>query len=293
MTQVTTIGAYEALPIGTTTPGGSRGRAVAFKPWMLDDDLELGRILEEYPNLSAAEYASHVLAHFLTTFGHHEMQEAKIGERLLILGQASQADVMTAWVLLRRHAMGNDVDVDLECGNCHREFIYVVDAGSIELTVLNDDEPLSRTLRISETLRFRGQDVRDVILGPTKWRGYCATAKDRGNIMAIRAGLVVGSIEGFADSTKPGAPAEAELRSQMTKRTLETLAADVESHRLGPSFEIETKCPDCRKKVGGVVPWPYASFFSRRASSREEASKPPAISSPTSSTEAREDSPST
>lgn len=243
--------------------GGQHVRGFAFKPWRTKDEKAVCEVRDKNRAITAAAFASEVLAHFLTEWCGVAFGPLKQSERRLHLAQALAGDVLHAWIQLRRQALGDDFEVPLSCRSCRTEFAYEIDLSTMEVNVAADGENLRRKVELRDGFEWRGQDVREVTVQPLRWTVY----------EGLNASLNTGTLKvrsiASAICELDGQPLLAPLPEHaldLTKWDLESVAATIENENLGPDLAIEDFCPQCGAKVRQSFPWTYDLFFSKTAS---------------------------
>lgn len=269
----TTVSALAGrLPVGAVLPSGERCRTYAFKPWRTSDELELGKLRDKNRAMPVGEFASHVLAHFLTEWCGQPVAGLQPHERRLIVSRAWAGDFYAAWFALRQLALGNDLDMRIVCSLCRTGFDYTVDLGSIEAEEVEDGEELRQAFALRDGFEFRGSPRRVLTLEPLRWATYESLGEDGLNTGALKTSLIAGSVVGV-----DGIDGDVKLSSaqlDLTKYDLESLTARINKRQPGPSLAIETGCPKCNAPITRSLSWVYDSFFSARDSGPGGASTP-------------------
>lgn len=263
--QKTTFGERGDLLSFGIPAGDAHGRTFAFKPWRTADEKAVGAIRDRNRGITPAAFASEAMAHFLTEWGGVDFTKLSIGERRLYLARGYAGDVFQTWIQLRRSAMGDSFDMQLECRSCRTEFVYTADLASLELNVADDGEDLRQQVALLDGFDWRGEDVREVTIAPLRWSLYeTQTASINTGMLKVRAAAqAICGING-----KPLASPLPESALDLTKRDLEAIASALDADTLGPQLAIEEFCPHCGSRVRQSLSWTYDAFFSGKASGR-------------------------
>lgn len=243
-------------PIG----GRASDRAFELRRWTAKDEREIGEILVREKRIGRVEFATRVLAHFLTTWYGKSLAEMKEAERAYLIRQSFAADVMYAWFALRVHALGPDISIPMVCPQCEHKFVYDVDIGQTDCLVTDEGPPRwPRTLR--DGLPMGDVTAMTFTMEPVRWRVYERLHEAGLNVGRVAYHLISGSVVGV--DTVQGDYALAEgLYEGLSKYDLELLKADVRDCDPGLDLEMKLSCPNCTRDIEIQHDWEYATFFS-------------------------------
>lgn len=261
----------DTLPIGVFAPDGPRKVNVAFAPWRGRDEREIGAMRAKHRNLTPGQLATRVLARFATAWCGSDFSGLSEVERLVVLSQASAADVLTAWLHLRLSALGPEMDMDLVCPGCGHEFGFEVDLGTVEIRCPETQAETEFVVELRDGVPWRGKAPRKVGFGPIAWRGYEQTsAGDARDLAAIQLGLVAATVRTLdGDAVQLGIG----NLDDVTKRDLATLLAALDANVLGPDLSVAPDCPKCAARVRATLSWVYDGFFSGSSRGRTQRTR--------------------
>lgn len=261
----------DTLPIGVFAPDGEHKTGVTFGPWRGRDEREIGAMRAKHRNLTPGQLATRVLARFATSWCGADFSGLSEPERLIVLSQATAADVLTAWLHLRLSALGSEMDMDLVCPACGHEFGYEVDLGTVEIRCPETQAETEFVVELRDGVEWKGKTTHKVGFGPIAWRGYEQTsAGDARDLAAIQLGLVAATVR-----TLDGEPAHLGIGNldDVSKRDLATLLAALDGNVLGPDLSVAPDCPKCAARVRATLSWVYDGFFSGSSRGRTRRSR--------------------
>lgn len=253
------------LPIGKEQPDGSRVRDFAFKPWRTSDEKAIGKWRDKNRTASYPQFTAYVLAYFLTRWCGESFADMPIDKRRLVLSTSFASDIFYAWIMLRREALTDDLDVDVSCGTCLTHIPYTLQLGSIEVKTPGDDDALTAPYRLRDGLQWQGKDNRVLTIMPVRWWAYESAKAGAVNMGSLKAQVIAGAIVGL--DQVDGEVRLPEEAMDLTKYDLESLSAWINDNQPGPDLAIELACPKCRTTIVKSIPWMYDDFFSIRDSS--------------------------
>lgn len=265
------LGEHPDLPIGIRRGDGSIARSFTFGRWGAREDLEVGRIIESSGGATLMPvFAAKVLGLFATSWGGLELPPvAKLDERALLFNRGYAADFLQGWIGLRRHALGDELPMELTCRGCKASIDFTADLSTLETHVVHDHAALVMDVPLRDGFEYRGQTYPGLKVGPVRWGGYSAMiAAQRQNLNAIRLSTVQSAICGVMGFEREAFVTFDDLVAGLTKHGVETLYAAVEKRKFGPDLELDVVCEGCGIKNNDSISWDYASFFSLRGSSR-------------------------
>jgi hypothetical protein len=261
----------DTLPIGKVAPDGTRLRDFAFKGWRTSEEKAIGKYREENPGLSHGQFVTYVLAYFLTHWCGESFEGVPIPKRMLSLSTGYAADVLYAWIALRRQALSDELKMDLHCGKCRQVIPYAISLGTVDVKEVEDDEPLTVPFQLRDGLTYREQDNRILTLAPLHWFVHEGATTGGVNLGDLKTKVVCGSIVGL--DQVDGDVRLPEEALDLTKYDLEQLVAYVNDWQPGPDLSIDVTCTKCSSRLVHSIPWMIDDFFSLRASSTSGQSK--------------------
>jgi len=274
--RITTIGDLGmTLPVGVERDGESRGRGFAFKQWDATDEIAIGAIRDRHRAMGHGEFATAVLAHFLTVWGDRALAGLKPEEKALMLKRAWAGDFYHAWFQLRREVLGNGLGLSISCPLCRFKFPYEVDLASVEVFVFDDDDPLEYPTELRDGLDYAGSKRKIVTMAPLRWHTHEASVKaSEGalNLGLIKMDVIRGSVVGV-DGSDDRIVLPPTLN--LSKYDIEALTNTIQDQQPGPDLSIEPVCPECNTPIQRTITWIYDSFFSVAASPHGRAATRP------------------
>lgn len=268
--QKTTCGELgNTLPIGVPSnpqdPSSPRDKHFSFKPWTVKDERVVGGIRDKNRGMSHATFVAHVLAHFLEQWGPHDFTDMSTKNKLLYLTQSYSADILAAWVALRREAIGDDLLMEISCPVCRAKFKREFDLAETDATVAGEDEELTFPVGLRHGLKFKDQIHKTLTLEQLRWSVYEKLTKSRSlNTGAFKVAMLASSV--VAVGSDPIRLPDSAF-DEMTKYDLEVATTEINDRQLGVDLSLDTTCPDCGTEFQRSIEWVYDSFFSVSSSS--------------------------
>ena len=251
------------LPIGYTDAQGDKHVDFELVSWGWEIEEELGKLIEEEPNMSIGQYMSEIVSRGLQRIGSIDFTKLKRSERRMIIHQMYYADVLYCYVFIRLEGLGYQIRIkDLECPNCENKVKdYTGDLRTIEVKAL--DEIPRKVVELEHGIEYAQGRRKRITIGALKWAFM--ESDDPGVLVnpakfrkqTIQHGIV--SIEG-APAGAPIVITDKHLRS-MKPVEINRIISQMSDLNGGPIMEIEGKCPKCKKSFAEVVDWRYSSFF--------------------------------
>lgn len=256
------------LPVGAHR-GGTLVKDLAMRPWRTREERELGRMKK--PKMGFAQYVSMILCYMCTRFADSDWSEAPdlndkrsktVDERRVQLGRMYMGDILHAYVLLRREALGPELVTNITCTSCNHAFKFDGDLNSVEVGVVDSPEALEWNYKLITPVKIRGKDVASFRMSAPLWAPIEAVSATNtmneavGKITALRASIV-----GLNDDPSPILLTDTEM-DDLTKRDLEALATQVDDNFVGPNMSLEGECPSCDAPFRSQINWRYEDFFS-------------------------------
>jgi len=265
----TTAGELQnTMPVGVeTTPGGTRERGFAFKPWRGRDERFVGSMRDKNRSMPAGQFATRVLAYFLTNWGNRSFEGLDDTARWHALASSYMADVLYAWCALRRSALGDTFAAELGCPLCRHRFDFEGNLTQLPVIIADEDEELRVPCVLSDGFDYLGNEAKVVTLEPSRWMMYEGLGQDGLNLGAIKLRTIAASIVAIGDHETRVAH---EQLDDLTKRDLEELYSAIADKQPGPDMRIKTSCPACGMQIDRSFSWGYEAFFSATSSSSGE-----------------------
>lgn len=261
----TTAGALGAsLPHGTHDAStGKWERHIECRTWNLGAERELGKLLAKAQ--TPARKVTLTLARMISQLGALSLDLGDRSEKAIALnaskiGALLAADVTYAYVFLRMQAVGNDLDLRMNCPYCGKEGIVRVDLSDMEVRKVEDHTKVKAEVTLLSPIKLKDEIISTVSIMPTRWGAIETAAKngDHVDTAIVLTGVV-------AKNGVDWRPTSTDL-DEMTKRDVEQLFKAMDSISPGPTWTVETECDRCNKVSAQVVDWLSPGFF--RASSR-------------------------
>lgn len=249
------------LPIGKVTPDKKLVKQFSLRPYRMKEE----RALAEFKNKSKTRltlgiYVSQMLATMLESVGGTDFNQLSESERRLYVAQMFLGDVMYAYVMLRREAMGEIVGMSLPCGTCRQRLEFEADLNTLDISVLDDAEQLTWAYTLKQPLVFSGAPRGKFKMQPALWSSL--ETKHSGDITGMRAAVICGSICGMEGIPEGQfAPVAEHFLDDMTKLDLERISSSIEYNSPGPKMGVEEQCPTCRTVMFWPIDWGTDSFF--------------------------------
>ena len=252
------------LPVGIDGDGGVRARSFDFRPWRGKDERVIGTLRDKNRSMPPGQFATRVLAYFLTHWGQRSLDGLGDREKWHLIASSYVADVLYAWVALRRKAMGDTIEMSITCPVCHKVFPFRGNLSDLPVTVVDENDILREPYALKDGFNYLGDESNALTLEPPRWSMYENLGAEGLNIGAIKMRTIGASIVAVGDKE---ARVAAEQLDELTKRDLEELYAQVSERQLGPDMRVDTVCLGCGFAMNRSLAWGYESFFSATSSS--------------------------
>jgi hypothetical protein len=259
------------MPIGMEDGAqGKTQRGFAFREWTGVEDEEIDKVRQS-PDLKKfldhnGKTVSIVLAVMLDhwgKFGAAEWNAMKVAKRILVLEESWMADVLTAWLALRVHAMGSRVVAQLECPRCHNEWAWPADLDKLDIQVA--DSVPRFTYRTPRPIQSAGKSYEMLCVQPARWRAVStlSTSAMSGSIYGIKQAMTASCLYGLLsdDESLPVAPITQGTIRAMPKRLSETLTRFIGEQFPEPDTALAPVCPSCKHGWEIGLRWTYDFFF--------------------------------
>lgn len=256
-TRKTTLAALSRLlPLGVTTAGGLCAKDVTFRPWRMREEKELASLQEEHKGLTGPQFATLVLATMCPSIGGLNLENMKMVERRMHIGQMFMGDVLTAYFHLRIHALGKEFPIKIACRQCADKFTFNADLETLEVTAADTVPDSQWRFKLTDPFKLRGKDAEEFVMGPPRWNAIEAI---RGGGLSVRPALFPACIHEVVG--QPPAPLASHELDDMSKRDVERLSREINDLLIGPDMSVEITCPTCRAEQKTQIEWNYGSFF--------------------------------
>ncbi len=265
------------LPCGTVdTTTGQLVKDIIFRPWNLRRERQLGKLKTSSAADSVMTFASAVLTVMCTKLGHIrpgfdeagglKMKPQEFAELRLQTSNLVLEDVLYTWLLLRREAIGPDLEVDGNCPHCRQEVHVYADLDTTTVKYVDSMEETFWTYTLRDPLQIRGKEISELRFGPARWSVLEHTKASGIDTGGQKSDLILGSIE-EVDQLGKVALLETEL-DEMSKRDVEKIVAEMDARAIGPDMRVEFTCRQCFRVAKIQIPWDYDTFFSCGRSAR-------------------------
>jgi len=269
------------FPIGPIGADGevpelmTQSRTFSFCDWTTPLELKIGEIRENNKAISAAQHAQEVLSIVLASWAGQPTNASHRERTKLFLAVAAAADVLTAWLQLRRIVAGNFCTMNLVCPFCDNKFDYRVDLGSIEVETLSPPMDPHFVAPLDSEYMIAGKLRSELTFGEVTWQHHIDMVGMGFNIPRIELASIAAAVKG-AGLTQKGFVEEPFSVSGVDLEVLPKPSRDgllqyLKENRLGPDFGLDVRCPvsACRHRIETSID----SFFTNRISSPSERGK--------------------
>lgn len=246
------------LPIGLIGPDGKLHKTISTLPWRTKEEREIAKNVK--PNMAMGAHVSIVLALLTSQFGFREWgDKEKLGEKTTFIGTAFMADVLYAYVWLRREALGDEIVLNLTCTSCEKPFKFHGDLGSVEVRGVEEVADLDWFYDLRNPVKLRGTTVKRFRCNQPRWASVARAqvhSQSEGKILAAR-----GCIAGINDDAATIVLADNEI-DELSKFDLEALTGQLNKDFIGPKMAVEGECENCGNEFLVPIDWEYNRFFS-------------------------------
>lgn len=253
----------KVLPIGYLDAEGKRHREFELIEWDWDVEEELGKLMEDNPEMPVNEYISEVICHCVVQLGSIDFTKLKRSQRRLIVHNMFMADVLFFYVWIRIDSQGKELSFDaFKCDHCRFEYPkYRGDLTTLEVQAFKDVP--ERTVLLQRGVSYGGQVRRECTVGPLKW-AFMETA-DTGrltNAAKFKRATIDNGLRAIKGAASPIVLTRDHLRS-MDPKEINQLVAEIDQAGGGVVFEIRDDCHRCKKEFAVPIDWSYENFFAR------------------------------
>lgn len=262
----TTMGELNArLPIGTPLDG-KLVKAVESVRYRLAEEREIAKLKRE-GGLNGITYTTKALSILLSKLGNVNMRELKSAERELAIGQSYMADVLYAFLLVRREAVGTDIPMIAECPRCKNPqnkkqplaTQFTADLNTLDVLVANEAKDLHYDITLRDGVTILGKQTKLLHMEPPVWSRLDPSGEgdDALQILSmLRAGLV------GADGVD-GVPVLLDNDAdEIGRYDLAVIERTINDNTPGPIMLAETNCKKCNMVLLQPINWLSESFFS-------------------------------
>lgn len=258
----------DQMPFGLYAGDGvPPARALDCRDWTLVEEKVLGHRRDEDKDRNMGKYISIVLASMLTRLGGNDWsgkmpkEAADTANREVVLSQMFMGDVWFTYIWLRIQAMGEELEVQLDCPHpgCNGQdaFPWVGKLTTLEVKYPEKLEDALYDYTLRKGIKIHGTDVKTLTLGPPRW----STVEAQGDPTAgaMKGEIIACAVHGSPEMEHPFPVTEADLIG-LGKYDIEKLVALVNKHTYGPDMSIEAKCPRGHKLFTSID-WRFDQFF--------------------------------
>lgn len=265
------------LPCGMVdTTTGKLVKGITFRSWNLGREKQLGKIKTSSAADSVMTFTSAVLTVMCSKLGTLEprwlesgglsMKPQQFAQLRLQTSNLVLEDVLYTYLLLRREVIGPDLKVDGNCPHCRTEVHINADLDTTPVKYVESIEETFWTYTLQQPLKIRGEEISELKFGPARWSVLEHTKASGIDTGGQKADLILGSIQEVGQLGEI-ALLDTEL-DEMTKRDVESIAAEMDARAIGPDMRVEFTCESCFR-VGHIqIDWSYDNFFSCGRSER-------------------------
>ena len=247
------------LPIGV---GPTLEKDFGVRVWKTKDERELGQKKKSAKRFG--EFVTVVLGHMLSSLGGVAFgPELDANQRALMFSNMYVADVLYAWLYLRREAIGPTLDLRVTCPRCpDTKFQFAGDLNSVEIGTVDSLDDLTWTYVLKHPIEVRKKRVESFQVRTPTW-GHIKDFIGDPNTSLAKLLAVRSAIIGVNGESAPVRLTENEL-DELSKVDFEGIFAGFSSPTefLGPNMAIEVECPSCMHPLFQPIDWTYDGFFS-------------------------------
>jgi len=251
--------------LGNTLPiGVGNQRSIAFRPWRLKEEKKLAELKKKNKNATLTKYVNFVLTTMCTELAGENFSNMQDKDKERLISSLYIGDVLYAYVLLRREAIGSVVTTKLICEACSHEYNYAADLDTLEVTIPEktiEDTFWKYTLR--HPMKVRNDTINGFTLGPVKWSVLETAAVGKKNEGEIKAKTIRGSIKNaiLEDGSEKDIVLTDEDLDELSKLDFEYLVKNLDDHHIGPDMSVDCLCPSCGHEYKLSINWANENFF--------------------------------
>jgi hypothetical protein len=272
--EVTTLGKLgRKLPIGFIA-GDKLDKTLGLVDFKLKHERALARIRAE--GISGIRYAQYALALLVSRMGPHSFTEQQPATNELVVSQMYMPDVLYAFFMVRREALGKDFAFNVECPRCTTDgkptlSPITADLDTLEVNLVTDPKQLEWTIELRDGVMIGGSNRKILKVQPPIWGQLDSEAQGSGidayqTLNILRASLV--SVEGL--ETPPVLTDED--ADEMSRYDVALIESSYEDNIPGPVMLLEAQCHKCRARINRPLNWLSPDFFSVASPSRMRSS---------------------
>lgn len=255
------------MPLGISSPDGMV-KSFGVKPWRFKEEKQLAELMGKKKSSNLAEYVSIVLSTMCTHIGQHNFEEMRWEEKLLLISQMWMGDVFYIYIMLRKEAIGRELNLRPTCPSCGESFDFTGDLDSIEVKTASALKNAQWEYKLKTPFNIRGKKAEKFIMGPPRWNNIEMLKDNDPDLnVAAKITLIRGCIHSIEGLGEQHVLVEEEL-DELSKFDMETISNDIDENSIGPSMFLETKCPRnacpgrrSEKLFRQEIDWRYKSFF--------------------------------
>jgi len=258
------------LAIGVRTGEGPPKRDFGFVDYYTFHERWIQQQRRKQKGITEATIATMLAARMLTHLGDQEFhipQDERtipqdFNQRMLAVESLTQDDFLTMWVNFRIEAIGTDLELDLICPRCGREFGWVSDLSTMDVKVVGDEAATQWEVELETGVPYPEGRAKRLLVDRPRWKMMTEARPDGTDDF--------GTIKALSMKHGIVKPLDVESRTVLTldrldmvrKLDLETFTAEMDAHSAGVDFAFDSQCPRCRHDWTHIVDWTVDSFFS-------------------------------
>lgn len=230
-----------------------------FRNWTMKEEKEIAGLKKKKRTMG--KFVPAVLSHMLLTLNGESFEDLNKNQKILALSQASIPNMMYLWVYLRIEALGDIVQMDVDCPKCEQTnknskfSLYQMD-----INVKKKDDPQTVKYNLIKPFNYGNEKVESLMISVTKWNAMQkANEKVSTNEGLMEELMFEHSIIEIND--KKEFFEKKQLIQNLSKRDIAGLSKAITDHNGGPSVNLTNNCEFCGEKYFQLINWNYDHFF--------------------------------
>jgi DNA-directed RNA polymerase subunit RPC12/RpoP len=262
------FGEVQGLPLGVPDAGGNLVRKLSLHPWGWNEEVAIGKVRDDHPDLTHPNLVTEILARLIQTWGPYRFDDLDLEERKLRLRNSYMADVIFAYISLRVSALGPELIQSMRCANCRRDIEWEGSLLDLEVAVVEAKTAaeLISEYRFKTPILLGKADCSWVKVRPGLWDVACrmpSSASGRPNDPIFRQAIFEDAVVDADGVEHPEAGmvmSQARLET-LRKKDIETIARVIDEGTGGADIAFEFHCPHCKVRIFIPVRLPFDDFF--------------------------------
>lgn len=245
----------------------SKQTSFDFKDWSFKEERDIAKLKKEMMDKGQGPmFITKLLMYMCENMLGIPINQIQIEQQKLgFAGQIFFSDILYMYFYLRTKALGNELELEVDCPSCQSNFIFRTDLENLTVRKLKNDRTLNdlcQKIELKDGFYLNGSHHKSLFIAPTRWTSIMNSKDSQIQDEAVRKELFIKtSVTGINESFEKGFVWTDDILNQLKKIDFEKLYKKIVENNLGPDMLVSTKCESCQTKLFKIVDWSYENFF--------------------------------